>query len=278
MSVARWVGIDIGGTNTRLGFFDDRFSAVASSRFSNGDTDDTLAQAERALRASPHLTAAVEGIGVAVSGEVDATMSSFHNPWTLGSLSGRDIATALRGALGIPTVLINDADAAVLAECNEERWSAFAKILVVTVGTGIGVGLTVNGQFVDGPMRPERGHLTIPTGTLACYCGLDRCWESNANGDAWRALSTGEHGPPPSSYLRNLAAGLAILDCTIAPELTLLGGGVGARLGPSIARLSSLRSTGSLNRLSRLHLTALGDDAGTIGAARWAKHATFGQA
>lgn len=273
MSVARWVGIDIGGTNTRIGFFDDRFSVVGYSRYSNDSTIDALAQMERALRASPHLSVGVAGIGVAVSGEVDATMSSFYNPWTLGSLSGRDIASALREALGIPTVLINDADAAALAESHEERWSAFAKILVVTVGTGIGAGLTVNGHFVDGPVRPERGHLTIPTGTLACYCGLDRCWESNANGDAWLALSTGEHGSPAPAYLRNLAAGLAVLDCTIAPEITLLGGGVGARLGASIERISSLRAGGSLNRLSRLHLTVSGDDAGAIGAARWASDA-----
>ena len=103
--------------------------------------------------------------------------------------------------LVLPAALENDADAAALGEA---RWGAGKgkrTLVSITVGTGIGAGIILNGEVYRGvaSAHPEIGHQIIEPGGPLCTCGAIGCWESLASGPAfeqWYAEQNPRPGPP----------------------------------------------------------------------------------
>lgn len=150
---------------------------------------------------------------------------------------GAVVAPLLRDQLEVPVAFDTDVAAAGLAE---HRWGAgrdVADLVYLTVGTGVGAGLIVNGRPLRGLVHPEAGHMRIPHDVRAdpfpgaCPVHGD-CWEGLASGPAiakrWgtRPEDLPADHPAWSLEAKYLAAGLFNIVCVASPQRIIVGGGV----------------------------------------------------
>ena len=175
----RIIGLDLSGSDTFIGAVLTLDGGIVERReVAVPDADalvDTVVELARTLVADSH--APVLGIGVGTPGVVDdrgVILTAPNFGW-----AGFDLEGALRGALGVPVLVANDANAAVLAEYT--FGGAPDDVLLVKVGRGVGSGLLLAGQ----PMRGSRfaageiGHVTVGTdGGPPCACGKVGCLEA----------------------------------------------------------------------------------------------------
>ena len=201
----------------------------------------------------------------------------------------------------------NDADASALAEAAWGAGKDKQRLIYVTVGTGIGAGIVLDGRLyrgVDGA-HPEIGHHVIDASGRLCMCGFHGCWESLAAGPAmvsWVESVMPENYPHRDHLTakricelarqgdelarkavgreaRYLGLGLANLVTLFTPDAIVLGGSV---MNSAALFLEEIRKTiGQCCRFvpyekTELTLASLGEDANLIGAARvW--HHRFGE-
>lgn len=248
-----WLGIDLGGTGTRVALI---VTGNADSAGNTDGVDDAAGMPERAgvtvptssLGSSPldGLAAAVadtlahagvemsqvSGLGIGASGPVDLHTGLVVNPDTLPTFTGWDVAGGLSARLGIPSWIDNDAVAAGLAEVRWGGGRGAATVLCVTLGTGVGVVLVQDGRPVrasDG-QHPEGGHIPVPGEGSPCYCGLRQCWEQVASRTALdRLVAGGASLDDPElwrRYARGVADGLTALVTLYRPEAVVVGGSV----------------------------------------------------
>ena len=184
MSLA--IGVDIGGTKIAAGVVDENGVVLDTERrLTPGrdvrDTEDAIAEVVTALR-ERHDAPAV-GIGAAgwIAADRATVLFSPHLAW-------RD--EPLRDALAhrIPGTLIieNDANAAAWAEYRFGAGQGAAVVVCITLGTGIGGGMVVDGQVYRGAygVACEFGHMTLVPDGRRCACGNRGCWEMYASGRA----------------------------------------------------------------------------------------------
>lgn len=180
------IGVDIGGTKVAAGVVDTNGRVLRKLTRATPSTEaqlveDTIVEVVGELSA----THPVGAVGVGAAGWIDSAQSivrfSPHLAWRNEPLRDR-----LQSRL-TPTVLVdNDANAAAWAEF---RFGAgrHAKVMVmVTLGTGIGGALVVNGSLFRGRfgMAGEFGHMTVVPGGHPCPCGNQGCWEQYASGNS----------------------------------------------------------------------------------------------
>ncbi len=177
------LGIDIGGTTTKLGLVRDG-AVIARERIPTvGHADDhafadALAGAAIGMQraeALPPLSGV--GIGAPNANQLTGIIEMAPNlPWK------HDVpfARMMQDRLGVPAVLGNDANAAALGEWRYGAGQGYDDLLVVTIGTGVGSGFIVNGQLVLGSAgnAGELGHMTIVVGGRQCTCGRKGCLEA----------------------------------------------------------------------------------------------------
>jgi predicted NBD/HSP70 family sugar kinase len=211
-------------------------------------------------RAHPRVVC--EGMGISLPGRVDSTGRLVFAPnlrW-----GDADLTPLIEGAIGLPVVLENAANACALAELWFGRHPENIRhLLAVTVSDGIGVGLLVNGQLLHGgdAMAGEFGHVMIDEQGPPCRCGKRGCWERYASNSA--AVQHYVHGPSAAAgtiprfedllrfadhgdrravealerMARFLGFGLAGLATGLAPEVIVMIGEITAawdRLGPIV--------------------------------------------
>lgn len=244
--------IDVGGTKIAVGLVDDQGQVIIRAETpSAGLMTYTHALAYftgELRRQSRQVGAALLGVGIGLTGRVDRrsgllTENEFFPDW-----GGRDLAGDLGRALGLGVAIENDADAAALAEA---RWGAGQGcriFLYVTVSTGIGGGLVVDGRLYRGThdWHPEIGHQVVSEQPTTCYCGAGGCWEQMACGPALADWYRRQGGNPLTAaeicalarrgdgLARQAVAhagywlgiGLANLINLYAPQCIALGGGV----------------------------------------------------
>lgn len=187
------IGLDIGGTE--IGIARVGADAVIRARAT------ISTEAERGFEHSfPRIVATIRemcdgregglaGIGIGCAGPVSPERGTVDNLFSLAAWQGCDIVTPLREAFGVPVRLENDADVAAFGE-----WHAGVavgvrpegRLLMLTLGTGIGGGVVIDGRIYRGAAgeHPEIGHVPIdPTGP-SCFCGIRGCLEVLASGTA----------------------------------------------------------------------------------------------
>ncbi|MBR3640723.1 MAG: ROK family protein [Oscillibacter sp.] len=299
-----YLGIDVGGTNVKAGLTDENGRILASaSVLSEGISDADMFVAllrdliRRVLR--EHGAAAeLGGIGVGIPGAVrdGRVLYTCHLP-----LSDLDLAPALRETFGVPVRLANDADCAAAGEylCGAGRSSRH--FLAVTLGTGIGAGMILNGKLYTGAgFAGEAGHITVRQNGRRCPCSRRGCWEQYASASALARMARDAMRRHPQSriaapdakavfdaaqegdetalslcarYAENIAAGLVSLIDLLHPEIVALGGGVSA--APDELLLNPVRSIAERESYCRrvglpapaIVRAELGNDAGVVGAA-----------
>jgi len=185
------VGIDLGGTVVRGGWFDLRGELLAVEELPLHAQEGVAAGLSR-LRELIHSLCQKSGagslvaIGVGATGPVDPAQGVINNPYTLPGWDHVPITAELQRHFGVPVALENDADVAARGEYWKGAGQGVERLYAVTVGTGIGTAFILNGEIyrgVDGA-HPEGGHHVIDPSGPACYCGAHGCWEVMAAGPA----------------------------------------------------------------------------------------------
>ena len=189
MSKPYVVGIDIGGTNTVFGIVDARGTIIGNGSIKTGkhskieDYVDELHENLFQLLEKNNAVDKIAGIGVgAPNGNYfNGTIEFAPNlPWR-GVLP---LADMLSKKFGIPVALTNDANAAAIGEMTYGAARGLKDFIMITLGTGVGSGIVVNGQLVYGHdgFAGELGHVIVkPVNGRACGCGRTGCLETYAS-------------------------------------------------------------------------------------------------
>lgn len=185
------IGIDLGGTIVRAGAFDAQGNVLAVK-----ETPIEAARGpELGLRKMQGLVEQVRaesgaeslaGIGIGATGPVDPIRGIINNPFTLPTWENVPVIAWMEEAFSIPVTLENDADVAALGEYWQGAGQNIQRLYAVTVGTGVGTALILDGEIYRGldGSHPEGGHMLLdPSGPL-CYCKMRGCWESLCAGPA----------------------------------------------------------------------------------------------
>ncbi|MBO4942474.1 MAG: ROK family protein [Muribaculaceae bacterium] len=206
------LGIDIGGTNTVFGIVDARGNVIASSSIKTGKhhkfedyLDELYTEASRLISAND-ATDKIQGIGIGApnanyyTGRID---NAVNLPWP-----DMPLAQLVSEKFGIPVAVTNDANAAALGEMTYGAARGLRDFIMITLGTGVGSGIVINGQVVYGHdgFAGELGHMTAKRNNgRQCNCGRTGCLETycSATGVARTAREFLEIRQDPS-LLRNL--------------------------------------------------------------------------
>lgn len=303
------VGLDVGGTKVAAGVVTADGAILDRVVVPTPHDDDPGA----VLRLLTDLTERLAGrhrgvaaVGVGAAGLVEWPIG--HIRWAPNN-SYRDLALQdlLSAATGLPTVVENDANAAAWAEARVGVGAGHRNVIMLTVGTGIGGGLVIDGCLHRGHtgIGGEIGHLLIDPAGEVCGCGLRGCLETVASGSALSRAARAAGRREPSGLLATLAgdaegitgetafaaaeqgdttacalfdrlghwlgAGIASLVTIFDPEVVVLAGGL-VRTGdlllvPTRASLHRFVFAARHRVVPPVRLAGLGVDAGLIGAA-----------
>ena len=289
------VGVDVGGTKVAAVLVDAAGMVAGRTRRPSATADfaglvDAIAGAVEDLRR----TATVEAVGVAIAGNVSVDRSRVITSPNLPPLKGQPLRDELQARLGLTVVLENDANAAAWAEYRFGPWSLHADIVVMTVGTGLGGGIIMDGQLRHGAhgFAGEPGHMPVVPDGRRCPCGGRGCWEQYASGSALLRYYRDAGGNPDSDGPvvtaaaqagdpRALAAfdevgrwlgfGLAGVVALLDPAFLVLGGGV-ADAGELLLEPTRVGFARAMAwDTDRVHpdivAAVLGNEAGAVGAA-----------
>ena len=193
-----FIGIDIGGTKT-LGVAVNENGDLLEERLLPtpqgaaeliGTTSSMYFElSERVAQSSPERFE-VLGLGIGIAGLVDIDGKLRRAP-NLVEVDGLDIGPILKSKLGVPVYVDNDVNCAALAELSDGVAASANNSLLVTLGTGIGGALIVNGRIHRGAfgMAGEPGHMIVNPRGLICACGKQGCWEAYASAAGLKNLA-----------------------------------------------------------------------------------------
>src|SRR5687767_239174 len=180
------VGIDVGGTKIAGGVVDDEGTVLTTARRESPATDTgAIENAIEDLVGELRGSHDIDGIGIGAAGFIDAQRSTvLFAP----NLAWRDehLKADLVARLDVPVVIENDANAAAWGEFTFGAGADVDDFMLVTVGTGVGGGIVLDGELHRGAfgVAAEIGHIRVVPGGLICGCGNRGCWEQYASGTA----------------------------------------------------------------------------------------------
>jgi glucokinase len=205
------VGIDIGGTKVLGGVVDATGRVLDRRRRTTPGTsvpavEDTIVEMVTTFRQQHDVGA----VGIGAAGFVDSTRAvvlfSPHLAWR-----NEPLRDAVMGRLRLPVLVDNDANTAAIAECRFGAAAAQRQVLCITLGTGIGGALVIDGRVYRGAngMAGEFGHMQVVPDGRRCECGNRGCWEQYASGNALvrEARELIDAGSPVAHGLRELVGG-----------------------------------------------------------------------
>jgi glucokinase len=301
------IGLDIGGTKIVAAVVDHSGRILTQRLIDTPDAGErrlaAVVELVQALCEEHGLTHTTVGVGAAGLVDLDGVMRFAPN------LDWRDypLRSVLAEELGLPVQVENDANAAAWAEyVVGAGHDASIGALMLTVGTGVGGGLVMDGRLVRGAhgLAAEFGHIIVSDGGAQCPCGNRGCLEAYASGTAIgrfarEAVATGTLADGSSLYRveeltgaevgaaaaagdasacalladagRWLGVGIATLVNALDPEIVIIGGGVaqagGLLLDPATVAYHERVIAAAHRDLPPVVRARLGDDAGVIGAA-----------
>lgn len=294
--------VDIGGTKIAVGMVDDNGKVLARAETPTDahNYSAALEAIKRMLRETGQKASVpISGIGIGSTGPVDPIRGEFGDVDFLPGWRGKNLVHDLEVAFKVQAALENDGDAAALAEAGWGAGRNRTRLIYITVGTGIGGGIILDGKLyrgVDGS-HPEVGHHVVDPAGPKCSCGFCGCWESLAAGPAMVAWLESH---APAGYLHRqgitakkicdlarqgdeiaqqaveheayyLGLGLANLINMFAPDAIVLSGSVMKSAPLFLGRIREVIGSGCRfvpAEKTELTLASLGDDTNLIGAAR----------
>lgn len=311
-----YLGIDLGGTNISTGIVDENGNILikASTPTIKGrdaeDILDDMAELSKKLMNELNVTEKdIEAIGVGLPGMIDKKkgLSIYANNL---KFNNTNIVEEMQKRIDLPCYIENDANCAAIGEnvCGVAYGNE--NLIYITIGTGLGAGIIINGKVFDGSFGGggEAGHMVIVAEGEECTCGRKGCWEAYASASALRREGRIAAAKYPNSkiydlvdgniklidaktvfdaadlgdevaidiidmYIKYLAVGLVNLVNIFQPEAIIIGGGVcaqGDKLIDPLKEILSKRVYGGQLK-TKLCIATLGNDAGIVGAAMLGK-------
>lgn len=297
------VGVDIGGTTIKLAILDTEGNLIDKWQIptnieNNGELISTelVASIKNKLVDTNSSTLDLQGIGIGVPGPVDESV--VKRAVNLG-LENFPLRKLVEQELDTPVTLLNDANAAALGELWKGTTELLKNIVFVTLGTGVGGGIVIEGKIVNGTNASggEIGHIPVKApGKRICGCGNTNCLEcygsalgmvktmnelagkevvTNAKEIFDRIAQDDELAKETLAITVDyLASAIAGILNTLDPEELVIGGGLSEAgetfLVPFKQALEKYAFPQIKNRI-QLRTSALGNDAGVYGAAYLAK-------
>lgn len=215
------VGVDIGGQSTKIGVVNPDGEIIAQTVISSLQTElidyiNDLTRAIKQLVAETNGKGTVKGVGIgAPNGNYyKGTVEYAPNlKWSYG-VDGKpaviELATLVKNLVGLPVTVTNDANAAAMGEMAYGVARGMKNFIMITLGTGVGSGIVINGDIVYGHdgFAGELGHTCAVPGGRKCNCGLKGCLETytSAMGVKRTAEMLLEEDPKRNSLLRKVKA------------------------------------------------------------------------
>jgi len=311
------LGIDIGGTKILTAVVRENGEVLSRHRSATqaAKGPETVVRAVfrsigRTLSQSSLDISGIDAVGVGIAGLSDPESGILFTSPHLPGFRDFPLKDTIEKELGKATFIINDANAAALSEFQLGAGRGTHHLIYITVSTGIGGGIIVDGQVYSGAsgVAGEIGHMTIDSNGPPCSCGNNGCWETLASGTALtrQARHRIKQGTVTSilNYADNdiekvtpevinaaarngdnlaqeliaetgyyLGVGLANLVNLFNPEIIIIGGGlsnIGDRLLKPAFKVAGERAFKEAYQAVRLVPAALGQNSGVLGAALFA--------
>jgi glucokinase len=299
MLVRNIIAIDLGGTNLRIALLDNRLkirarSVLSTRKFFNksslieaiSDSIETIISGNNLKRSD------ISGVGLGLPGPIDAKKGIVHFFPNIPGWRGVNLQRILQERTCLPVFLDNDAKLMALAEYKKGAARGFRNALCLTLGTGVGGGLIINGEIFRGStnVTGEIGHLPINEDGPKCNCGGKACLEAYIGNNAILKEAKNKFHKRVSleelSYLANkgdklakdiwqkvgrrLGIALSAVVNLLNPDCIVIGGGVansGKILFQEVKKTILKRAMNVQARHVKVLPAVLGNDAGLIGAA-----------
>ena len=308
-----YIGIDVGGTGLKAGIVDEQGNILAKQSCPTGQErgheaviHDMAQLALRTLEASGHALEEVHSIGIGIPGIQDPRTNRVPFCTNLG-WHDVPLMELMQKEIDKPVYVNNDATVAALAESVAGVSRGTRNSVLVTLGTGVGGGVIIDGKVFMGPhgVATEIGHMITVVGGEMCSCGNRGCWERYASATAIIREGRKFAAEHPESalykkvegdlerieartvidlarendadcaklfdeYCMHLAVGLVNLINMYDPEIIALGGGVSHAGSFLLDRVNALLPQLVFFKTmpyAKIELARLGNDAGIIGAA-----------
>ena len=277
-------GIETGGTKWVCAVGTGPDDVRATETFATTSPAETIARAVAFLgREGP-----VAAVGIGSFGPLDPNPDSptwgYVTTTPKPGWAHTDVAGAIGRRLGVPVAFDTDVNAAALGEYTWGAARGLHTFCYVTVGTGIGGGVMVDGKLLHGAAHPEFGHLRIPHDLAAdpfpgsCPYHGD-CWEGLASGAAiaarWRIAPEQLDDGAWELVARYVALGLVSVVAVVSPQRIVLGGGVASAPGllNRVRRELTALANGYFLALADVVEPELGARSGVLGAIALARTA-----
>lgn len=190
--MAYYIGVDLGGTNVKAGVLDENCNVLGRGSVLTDlpKTPDEVAELvkksiEMALNEASITLNQIKWIGLGVPGITDAAKGIINFSSNLG-FRNVPIAEMLQKLLGLPVYIENDANAAIYGEVLNGSAKGFKNALMLTLGTGVGGGIVIDGHIYSGfnSQGAELGHVGMVYGGEPCPCGHTGCIEMYCSASA----------------------------------------------------------------------------------------------
>ena len=305
------IGIDIGGTTVKLGLFNNegellhKWEIITRKKDSGKYILSDISESINTILEERDISKdEVLGAGVGVPGPVkdDGTVMGCVNlGWPVFNVS-----TALEELLNIPIKVANDANIAALGEMYKGGGEGYKNIIMVTLGTGVGGGVIINGNIIAGATGAggEIGHINVnPHEKISCNCGRKGCLEQYASATGIvklaREILERENCDSKLRNIENITAkdvfdfakeedelsvkiiekfgfilgrALSNIACICNPEVFVIGGGVSKAGDILLNIIKKYYSENAFHAVAdtEFKLATLGNDAGIFGGAKLA--------
>lgn len=306
-----YIGIDLGGTNIAAGLVSEDGKIILKDSVPTNSTrpteeivKDMAELAKTLMERNGNTIEDIRSVGIGCPGSIDVETGEVVYSNNI-KMSHYPLAEVFRKYLDIPVKVDNDANCAALGEytANGEKCGCFA---FVTLGTGVGGGLVLNGKLFHGfnGAGGEFGHMTLVSGGVRCTCGKEGCWESYGSvtalirqtkeameknpksmmheiaksegkvsgRTAFEAAKKGDKAGQEvvDQYIRYVADGVVSLENIFQPDIIAIGGGISKEGNYLLEPIRKYAAENGFNKyMTRTKITAakLFNDAGIIGAA-----------
>ncbi|MBI4278481.1 MAG: ROK family protein [Armatimonadetes bacterium] len=247
-TLAAAVGVDVGGTHVRAALVDREGHVLHHLRTGTPPEggDALLAEVAGLVHALRHSRrgSTIEGIGVGTGGVVEPGTGRVLSATALiREWAGKNLAAEIEERCGHPCRVDNDGNAQALGELRYGAGQRFGHFVLITIGTGVGGGIVVDGRVYRGARggAGEVGHVAVPGGG-PCSCGrrdclegavggraVERLWEERTGAPAADLFTRGPRDPDVDVFMREraeiLAVGIASVVNILNPQAVIVAGG-----------------------------------------------------
>ena len=278
----RTLAIDIGGTKFSVAAFEDEKMIRRESRSTDreGGRAWLVPQLDQ-LIAGWKREITFHRCGIGFGGPVDFAAQTVHQSTHVGGWENFSLTEHIRSSLGAPVIMDNDANVGALGEGFYGAGKGCSPLLYMTLSTGIGGGILLNGEVVRGAdgWAGEIGHHMLQPDGPECLCGSNGCFERMCCG-LWMERDYGktarellENPGFVAGYVKLLARGLKTCIMVLNPARIVIGGGIakaGEKLFLPLRAELALQMPGWSGARQDVRPAALGDDSVLYGALRLA--------